>query len=291
MLRIITSSALALTVSLMCVADSAWPAEADDIASVLTKHKATTKNLEPWAEVIASGSHTFRADSAVYFALGQLPSDGKFVFPRLNNPTKRVYLLGKPDTELVFRPEVKEWIVTLPKELPAGAEPIVVVETIGRPHMVKTIGLSQAPEPVKPNDKGLLILPAHQAVTHGEKLRYEPQPHKNTIGYWTVPKDFAHWLIQLPEAGEYDVYVLQGCGQGQGGSDVTIHVRSLGQRAGTETSVGFVVQETGHFQNFVRRKVGSISIETGGVNSVEIRPDRLANKAVMDVREVRLVPK
>lgn len=135
----------------------------------------TAENLHPWPEIKASSGHAFRADSAVYFALPAWPSDAKLAFPRLNNPTRRVYLLGKPETELPFRPEVKEWIVTLPKELPEGAKPLVVVETVNRPH------LPAEPERIKPNDDSLLILPAHKAVTHGEKLRYEPQPHKTRL--------------------------------------------------------------------------------------------------------------
>src|ERR1044072_1350534 len=32
---------------------------------------------------------------------------------------------------------------------------------------------------------GSIVLLATNAVTHGKQIRYEPQPHKNTIGYWT----------------------------------------------------------------------------------------------------------
>jgi hypothetical protein len=266
-----------------------WPPRvscADDVILLgdITK-KYKIREVQPWPELKPSSGSAFRADSAVVVLIGPKSLGGKLVLPRLNNPTKRVFLIGRQPHELKFVPEVKEWIITLPKELPEGAKPAVVVETIGRPH------LPLEPERIRPDDDGLFILPAHKAVTHGEKLRYEPQPHKNTVGYWTNPKDFANWVIEVPKAGEYDVYVLQGCGKGQGGSDVSIHVRSLGAEPQTAASVAFVVKETGHFQNFVRRKVGSVSIDGAGRHTVEIRPDRLANKAVMDVREVRLVPK
>lgn len=251
----------------------------------IKKYKVTTTNFQSWPELKPSRGIAFRDDSAVYLAFDKVPSGAKFVFPRLNNPTKRVYLLGKPETELSLRPDVKEWIITLPKELPQGAEPLIVVQTIGRPHLPTT------PQRIKPTDQGLLVLPAHKALTHGEKLRYEPQPHKNTVGYWTHPKDFAQWFIEVPQPGEYDLHVLQGCGKGQGGSHVSIQVRSSGSDVRSTAAIAFTVKETGHFQNFVRRKVGSVSIRQAGLHTVEIRPDRLANKAVMDVREVRLVPK
>jgi hypothetical protein len=51
----------------------------------------------------------------------------------------------------------------------------------------------------------------------------------------------------------------------------------------------FVVQDTGHFQNFVSRELGRVVLKEAGHYTLEIRPERLAKNAVMDVREVRLV--
>ena len=89
----------------------------------------------------------------------------------------------------------------------------------------------------------------------------------------------------------YNVQILQGCGKGHGDSHVSIHVRPVGEPPKSTARVKFVVKETGHFQNFVRCDIGEVSIAAKGVYRVEIRPDRLAKGAVMDVRAVRLVPK
>ena len=32
---------------------------------------------------------------------------------------------------------------------------------------------------------GSIMLLATNATVHGTNIRYEPQPHKNTIGFWT----------------------------------------------------------------------------------------------------------
>ena len=127
----------------------------------------------------------------------------------------------------------------------------------------------------------MLVLPAHRAAVHGERLCYEPQPHKNTLGYWVNVNDWASWEIELPEAGEYELVVLQGCGTGQGGSQVEVRV--------ADGVLRFFVEDTGHFQNFVPRRLGRLALDAGA-HTVELRPVVLAANAVMDVRELRLIP-
>ena len=126
-----------------------------------------------------------------------------------------------------------------------------------------------------------ITLHARDAVVHGEKLRYEPEPHKNTLGYWTNPADWAEWPVEIARPGTFEVHVLQGCGEGQGGSEVRV---SLGGQ-----SLTFTVQDTGHFQNFVWRHIGTLAIPKRGSYQLQVRPLTLASRAVMDLREVRLV--
>jgi len=58
------------------------------------------------------------------------------------------------------------------------------------------------------------------ARVHGTKLRYEAEPHKDTLGYWTDAGDWAEWELEVPGAGAFDVVLLQGCGTGSGGAEV-----------------------------------------------------------------------
>lgn len=266
----------------------AAPAFADNatgsVAALLKKHGADTKGLAAWEELKPSTGTAFRTDTAVYIFLDEWPVGGQLAIPRLNARIKKAHPLQDVQGELKFRPEVAEWLIFFPDRRLNSSPPVVVLQTIDRPHLPKM------PEQITANSDGTLVLPAYQAVTHGEKLRFEPQPHKNTVGYWTNPKDWAQWFIDAP-AGKYNVQILQGCGKGHGGSDVSIHVRPAGEEQKSVARTKFVVKETGHFQNFVRRDIGEIEISEKGIYSLEVRPDRLANGAVMDVREVRLLPK
>ena len=65
---------------------------------------------------------------------------------------------------------------------------------------------------------------ARTAEVHGIQLRFEPLPHKNTLGFWTRKDDWASWEFEIAKPGKFAVEVLQGCGKGSGGSDVELSV-------------------------------------------------------------------
>ena len=127
--------------------------------------------------------------------------------------------------------------------------------------------------------QGIVILEAAAAMVAGEKLRYEPQAEKDTLGYWVNAADRAWWDLRLDEPGRYRVTVLQGCGSGQGGSTVAI--------AADHARLEFTVVETGHFQRFVPLTVGVVDLPAGAVR-LEVTPVAKKAAAVMDLRRVTL---
>ncbi len=131
--------------------------------------------------------------------------------------------------------------------------------------------------------EGTITLPARSAEVHGVMLRFEPLPHKNTLGYWVNEKDWASWEFTVSKPGSFDVEILQGCGTGQGGSEVAV---TVGDQKFT-----FIVEDTGGFQAFKRRTIGQITIEKVGRQTLEIRPVKKAKAAVMDVREIQMKPR
>lgn len=215
-----------------------------------------------------------------------LPEPGELRFPRLNARLKSVYWKGNSEEQLTLSPEPLEWRVKLTQPPETGPK-VVIVELLDAPEHhrnIKTIDVSRNAESTE--------IPAHFAVTHGkkkdsEKLRFEPQPHKNTVGYWTIATDWVDWSLNVKDAGEFHLDILQGCGTGQGGSEVSVLITHEGKKI---DEVKFTVEETGHFQNFKLRRIGSVSIPTAGTYNLEIRPTKLAKNAVMDVRKVVLTP-
>jgi arylsulfatase A-like enzyme len=134
--------------------------------------------------------------------------------------------------------------------------------------------------PVQPLPDGSVLLHSRDAIVHGQTLRYEPQPYKNTLGFWTRVEDWAHWDFELPSPGRYRIEALQGCGPKSGGAEVEF---AIGDNRRT-----MKVEATGGFQDFVRRDVGEVEL-TAGRHSLHVRPRSKPGVAVMDLREVRLV--
>ncbi len=129
---------------------------------------------------------------------------------------------------------------------------------------------------------GTVTLHARTARVHGRQLRYEPLPHKLTLGYWTEPGDFATWEFTVTQPGTFAVEVLHGCGQGSGGSEVEV--------SSGESKLTFTVKDTGGFQNFEARAVGTLTIGTPGRHTLTVRPLKKPGLAVMDLRQVVLKP-
>ncbi|HEV3029460.1 MAG TPA: hypothetical protein VG457_17910 [Planctomycetota bacterium] len=223
----------------------------------------------------AWGRIEWKGDSALLY-IETWPAEGKVAMPRLNNPIGTVYLVNDPSrTPLGFQPNPDNWMISRPKSSTGGPD-VVVVEVQGKPRPAGTPVVSEASE------DGRILLPAHHAITHGRLLRYEPQPHKNTVGYWADESDWVEWRFRVAKPGSFSVLLLQGCGKGQGGS--TVKFLAAGQ------TFEYTVEDTGHFQNFVEKPVGTIAIEKAGDYALEIRAVKKIKGAVMDVRQVRLTP-
>ena len=127
---------------------------------------------------------------------------------------------------------------------------------------------------------GEVVLHASNAVVHGTMLRYEPQTNKNCLGFWTKAEDWADWSFEVRQPTTFEVEVWQGCGKGQAGSDVAVEVG--------DKRFDFVVEETGHFQIFLPRKLGRVEL-TAGRHTLSVKPQRKKAGAVMDIRQVRLL--
>lgn len=129
---------------------------------------------------------------------------------------------------------------------------------------------------------GKIVMPARTADVHGVMLRYEPMPHKFTLGYWVKAEDWASFEYTVTKPGEFELTALVGCGNGSGGSEV--HFETAGQ------TLTLKVEETGGFQNFVPRVLGTLKFDKPGRYALTVKPVKKPGVAVMDLREVVLSP-
>jgi arylsulfatase A-like enzyme len=136
--------------------------------------------------------------------------------------------------------------------------------------------------PNPPNKDGVITMHARTALVTGVQLRFEPLPHKNTLGFWTNKDDFATFEFTAEKPGTFTVEVLQGCGKGSGGAEVELAVG--------DEKLTFTVKDTGGFQNFEAREVGTLKIEKAGRHTLTVRAKTKPHVAVMDLRQIVLKP-
>jgi hypothetical protein len=147
---------------------------------------------------------------------------------------------------------------------------------------VLSLHAAEVPKANEQRDDGSIVLLATNAITHGAPIRYEPQPHKNTIGYWTKVEDWVSWDFLVTKPGTFSVQLTQSCGKGSGGSEVAFGLR--------EQTIIDMVPETGSFTNWTNRVIGMFLVRTAGVHTITVKPLKKPGLAVMDLRAITLTP-
>jgi hypothetical protein len=135
--------------------------------------------------------------------------------------------------------------------------------------------------PIEQSADGTILLHARDVTIHGTTARYEPQPNKNTVGYWTKKEDWVSWDFVVRGPGRFKVVILQGCGKGSGGAEVGFAI--------AQQKLKVTVQDTGGFQNFVEREIGTVELGMG-TQTLAVKPMSKPGVAVMDLRWVKLEP-
>jgi hypothetical protein len=237
--------------------------------------------------------------TSLRFHLDAAPPEGTLTFPRLNNVVLGVFWTSHQatDSEPHAAPPLTEHRYVAPP-LPSEPQLLSLTQTpqewtIRLPDTLRypaTIHLQcDSPPQFSPDghictasEDGTITLPARHGIVTGEKLQFEPLPHKNTIGYWVNADDFVEWSFATPTADTWEVHVLQGCGGGQGGSQIRVTVDT--------ESLDHTVVETGHFQNFRWRHLGSLALPASEHHRLQVACIEKQKNAVMDIRQIRLVP-
>jgi len=169
----------------------------------------------------------------------------------------------------------------------AGKLPVTVrclKKTGGAVMNLKAVTLRPTCEGTRPkaDAAGVITCHARDVTIQGTKVQYEPKPEKNTVGFWVNREDQVLWEFDIGKTGKYEIEVVQGCGKYQGGSKVQLKIN--------QQSLEFLVEDTGHFQNFKPRVIGEVELQAGP-GKIAVIPLTKAAGAVMDLRQVKLTPK
>ena len=150
-----------------------------------------------------------------------------------------------------------------------------------KPIVIKSIVFTPAPEgkPIVQSDDLSIILHAHDAAVHGMNLRYEFRPDKNTLGYWSNPKDWVSWDFEVKKPGKFNVVVMQGS---PGSKEIRIAVG--------EQTINYTTKNTGSFHTFTFLEVGTLTFDKPGMNTLTLKPAPTVKGSVMDLRQIFLLP-
>jgi arylsulfatase A len=140
---------------------------------------------------------------------------------------------------------------------------------------------AEVPSANRQRADGRIVLLATNAIVHGKTIRYEPQPHKNTIGYWTKLEDWVSWDFEVHTPGTFNVTLTQSCGAKSGGSKVVFAI--------DEQSIQDIVPETGSFTTWTNRSIGVFNLRTAGTYTITVKPQSKPGLAVMDLRAITFV--
>lgn len=133
--------------------------------------------------------------------------------------------------------------------------------------------------PSRPDAQGVFVLRASDADVHGAQLTYQPQ--YDDLGVWMTPSDWAEWTIHVPETREYEVVLSAGVPPSQEGSVIELRIGQQAVRAVTKPTTGWT--------DYRPLRMGRITLQPG-TSRVALRCLRLAAQAVLNVREIRIIP-
>ena len=126
---------------------------------------------------------------------------------------------------------------------------------------------------------GTLTLPATKAFLHGDQITFELEFWN--IGYWSGEHDFAVWKVRLPAAAAFDVYLDYACAPDSAGNKLVLE--------GADPVLRTVVASTGGWERYTLTKLGTVKLPAGE-GRVSVRPDGPVKGALLDLRNVYLVP-
>ena len=132
---------------------------------------------------------------------------------------------------------------------------------------------------VSPAADGAFRLRAAQGRVMGDTLVFEAQ--YGNLGYWNSPNDRVVWTVNVPQAGDYAVW-LDWALQPGGASNRWVLTSGTAELTAA-------IPATASWDDYQHRAFGQLHLAAGR-QTLELRPAAGAEGSLMDLRELRLLP-
>jgi peptidoglycan/xylan/chitin deacetylase (PgdA/CDA1 family) len=165
---------------------------------------------------------------------------------------------------------------------PANGIWIAPIGTIARYVQDKREGLADTvniPATVKASPDGSLKLSAEKGKATGPEIKYMPE--WKAFGWFTA-LDQVEWEVEIPQAGEYDVFLEWSVSDEEAGKPYVFET-------GAEKLTG-QVEKSGSWETFKSKNIGQVDLPEG-IQKMAFKPgSNFKEGALLDLREIRLVP-
>jgi alpha-L-fucosidase len=177
--------------------------------------------------------------------------------------------------------QIKELLLAIiPADPPDLSDSVIALNIDGAPDVVTP--------PLRPATDGTLTLLAEDAILEGPTIQTQTQDGKVDIGFWIDPTAHARWDAELPRPGAYTVELDLACQPKNAGGQAVITAGPAGEGGRAECRV--TIPNTGSWSTFQTVKSGTLTIPTEGPLQIIIAPGEGFTGALMNLREVRLIP-
>ena len=206
--------------------------------------------------------------------------DGKIRILGLKTPVESAKFLASGEAAKIEKLD--------PVEIEGASVPAISIKAPEHPDPNATVielTLAAAPETVdynaaiQPAGDHSITCVAGDAEIHGKTAHYEAGTTWDCISNWTNSKDYVSWKIDVDAAGTYVPKLLYGCDPQAGGSEAEL--------AAKESSVKFKIEATEAWTKFKTVTLDPITLSTG-VQTISVKPVKIAGAGLMNLREVKL---
>jgi alpha-L-fucosidase len=217
-----------------------------------------TKNLTP-------------EGATLYLHVFTWPGDGKLLVPGLKNRTGKPYLLADASKQpLAIESGTQGPTISVPATAPDPICTTIVLPVVG------ALDIAQAP--LVQDSDGSLTLPAAEARTHGQQIKFEPGDDHDNIGFWLDSGEWVDWQYEVSKTGKFEV-----------SAEIAAPQAASFQVTLGDQKIKGVAPVTGDYTRFRLVKLGTLQLTATGPATLAVHPVKEGWQPI-NLRSIRLKP-
>jgi alpha-L-fucosidase len=211
---------------------------------------------------------------ALYLHVFDWPPDGVLTVPGLTVEEGHAARLGPEKTLLPLIPTEDGMRIDAGRITPDPVATVIAINYDG------VISVEEVP--IREAADGSITLAAADAELRGGSIRLETMDGERNIGFWTSPHSEARWLLEGRTAGRRRIELTLACQPSNAGGEFVVAAAGAELRG--------EVPATGSWRHFVTVDAGIMEFPAAGRQELVIRPGERFTGALMNLRQVRLIP-